>query len=230
MSSVELLLPDGKPSAVWMCRECRLIRTRTHQPIADGSGRTYTPKERDEFARLEAEACCTEAQCARCTAGLGRKVKHGGHMLCNECQSIRQAEQEAARFEKAAKLTEAEFIKSNAAENMLYDERHDHWFRDLDDAEEWYADDEERERPAYLWCTEPVGREPDFAGHVGSLLAENFHDDADEQIPEDAWKELAAFEQKWWGDYSPTSFEINYSRCVLLNAEGSAEIPFAEHG
>jgi hypothetical protein len=202
VNAVELLMPDGKPSGVKACGACRLVYGERHAAFG-----------------ITAESCCTEAKCDRCGAGLGCTVNRRSYTFCDQCRRNHEAEREAARFAKATKLTPGEFAASEAGGWMLYSNSADRWFVDLDEADDHFSDYEEPERPAYLWCSRPVNMVPDFAGHIGDMLAGEYDDDAYDRIPKEAIEELNDFERQWWAKYGPTSYQLDYSRCVVLDPD-----------
>lgn len=218
MDAVELLLPESKPSGVWMCRKCRVLAASCHSPVQVGDRET-TWEEKSESARKRAERCCNPT-CDKCGAKCRPEYR-----LCEPCDALKRAEdarrREARLFEKATKLTVDEWGKSDAAE-WLFDDRCDKWFRDLDEAEEWYADDEERERPAYLWCSVPIRWKPHASDDIASQMHDHFHEDASDDIPDAEWKRLDAFVNEWWAEQGVVSFEPDFSRCVLLPPLASA--------
>lgn len=214
MNAQQLLMPDGKPSGVWMCGACTCLVGRSNATIPlEPDGKMPSPEKCAEIVRLQAVRCC-DYRCEVCSARCKQY-----HRLCDahaaEQSNERERAREAARFEKATKLTVDEWGKSDAAE-LLYDNRCDKWFRDLDDAEEWYADDEERERPAYLWCSDVIRWKPDASGYIGDRMHDHFHEDACDEIAGAEWKRLDEFVDKWWEEQGVVSYEPDFSRCVLL--------------
>jgi hypothetical protein len=217
MNAVELHMPDGKPARVWMCQKCKTLVTRQYQPIGDGNGHTFTPDERDAFAKQSAERCCTEKPCERCGKGLGKTWNHGGYTICEACRQVREQEREQGRFEKATKVSLNEWD----GECWLYDGSAERWFRDLEDFYDYYAEqdeDEKSERPVYLWLSNPVRWSPDPRGDIADQMHDRFHEDADEQITKADWKKLEYFVEAWWQEHRPQSWDVDYSRCLLLEA------------
>jgi hypothetical protein len=220
MDAAELHLPDGKPSGVFICGKCRHLTASCHSPIGDTGGRRWADAERVEYARKQAEKCCNWT-CETC----GKPARQF-YALCDDCLGMKRAAderaKEAAAFEQATKLNLAAFGRSDACDNMLYDARIDKWHRNLDEAEEWYAEDEERTRPVYLWLSEVKRDPPNLEDRVSDYIGDNFHEDAAAEMPAAAWKELSDFEDQWWEKYGPTTYEPDPKRCVLL---GPPETP-----
>lgn len=195
------LLANGEPTGAWMCSKCR-------QVISYGS-HTHN----SELAKNGAERCC--GPCERCGKARGRyTVSH-----CDSCrQDIYRenaAKLESERYAKARKLTVAEFLASDAAEHMLYHDAAAKWFRDLEEAEDYFADDD-RARPEYLWIGKPADWEPCVSDDIGGQMDDQFHEDAASEIDSEEWKRLDAFVGEWWSANRPRSFTTDYSRCVLL--------------
>lgn len=210
--AVELLLPGGAGSKVWMCPECRTLVSRCYQPVGDGNGKSYTPEERDEFARRSAGRCCEEAKCP-CGNGLGHKNKQGGWTKCGDCRHRDEQDREQKRFDKATKLSEAEW------DGPVWTPG-DKFFMSLEDFHDHYLDSEPDDfvRPEYVWCSKPVKWQPDLSGYVMDQVSDNFHEDAADQIDAAALKELDDFGEAWWATHSVQSFEVDYSKCVLIES------------
>lgn len=216
MNAVELSLPNSEPSRVWMCGQCGRLHNRTYQAVGDGKGRQYTEAERDEFGRLAAVQCC-DYRCEVC----GEKVKPF-HGLCDTHHSEKWAaeslQREAARFAAAKKLTEEQFLSSDASENPLYDGHGDHWFSDLDAVADYDGD----ERPAYLWCSMPIQWVPDVAGWLDDKMHDLYHEGAADEISAVEWKRLEQVVEAWWAEVKPTSYDPDYRRCVVLGESNGA--------
>lgn len=204
MNAVELQLPGGAPSGVFACGKCGIISSGSHVRGTD-------TVIRERLQRL-ANECCAPPTCADC----GKVREKNYYVVCDRCKEKRDAGREVERFEKAKKLTVEEWSASASADCFLLDDRCDKWFRDLDDAEEWYADDAERERSAYLWCTTPVKWKPDASGDIADRMHDHYSEDACEGISDAEYKRLDEFVNQWWEEQGVVSYEPDYSRCVLL--------------
>ena len=185
MDAGELLMPDHNPSGVYFCGKCRMT-TANH---------------------AYAVRCCNE-RCERCGS-----AKHKYRAMCDACCAKAERDREAARFDKAKRLTPAEY------DGPFFVPNSDRFFADLEAFEEHYHDEPEEVKPRYLWCGSPVRMTPDFEGNLRDRMHGNFHEDADDSIPKAAWDELNAFEKKWWEGNKPESWDIDYSRCVVLDLE-----------
>src|SRR5688500_14670278 len=79
MNAFELLMPDGKPSSVFVCEKCSNVASSLR--VAD--------------------ACCAPTLCRVCEKPSGRQH----YAMCEPCQRIEDAAKERALFDKAEKLT-----------------------------------------------------------------------------------------------------------------------------
>ncbi len=210
MEVSELLLPDGRPSGVWKCGKCGRAHAHNRAGQAPDS----------EWNREQSQACC-DRRCQDCKAPLERLSPYA---ICRGCLTKHDEQRRTERFEKATKLTVAEWGASDAGP-MLYSEDRDRWFDDLDGVDEWVAEadeddeDEPRERPAYLWCTTPIKWQPDVAGDLADEMHSVFGEDSSDQIPPDQWKRLEKFVGSWWAQNKITSYQPDFTRCVLLPVE-----------
>lgn len=82
MNATELFLSDGKSAGLFKCGICPLIH-------------------RGERGRIAAEKCCGPYACDICGAATPTY-----HTKCSTCRSIEEIAKEAARFEKADKVTD----------------------------------------------------------------------------------------------------------------------------
>lgn len=83
MNPINLLLPDGTPSKVWACGECKMTR-------AD---------------QEHAEKCCTLVPCKFCGKATDKKFR-ASYLTeaCDPCRTIEGSRKGAERLEKAEKL------------------------------------------------------------------------------------------------------------------------------
>lgn len=110
---------------------------------ADGkpAGVHYCGKCRNVARTKEqADQCCLPTVCA-----CGAEAQQY-HTQCRACENKANDERERTRFEKAEKVTEWD--------GPIYSDGHgyhDGYFESLEDFEDWFANAEEVERPAYVW-------------------------------------------------------------------------------
>lgn len=111
MNTIELQYPDGTPSGVYYCGECRGIKR--HRPDAD--------------------QCCVPPTCQDC----GKPTPHEFYRKCDACCALTKASAETALFARAEKLSEwagpvylgdcgpkdGFFDNLSSLEDWLYDER-----------------------------------------------------------------------------------------------------------
>ncbi len=116
MNPFQLFHEDGKPTGIFACGKCRIVH-------------------RDQFLALQ---CCEDRKCPSC----GALEKYGG--FCAPCRDIEDAKREAARFEKAEKIPEADYAGA-----VYFDD--DKFFRDTEELREHCADCD-RELPKYVWA------------------------------------------------------------------------------
>ena len=211
MNAVQLFATGAvEHSPVYMCRACGRLYTRQYMAIGDKEQR-YSNAKRDALAYGTAERCCNH-RCEIC----GEPAMAEWQRECKRHQQERwsreAAEKEAARYAKAVKVPAAEWDDSA----MLYSEQSGRWFRDLDEALEWYAD-EERETPEYLWVGRRVRKVPDVIGWVMDHLSDDYDDEAANRISDEALAQLAASFGAWWQQNEPVSYDVDYRRCVVLD-------------
>lgn len=83
MNPINLLLPDGRPSKVWACGECKLTC-------------------KDE---AQARLCCTPIPCRFCKQPTEKKYRHGHETATHDaCEQMERAQRDAERMERATKL------------------------------------------------------------------------------------------------------------------------------
>lgn len=219
MDAIQLFAANGlKHSPVFMCQKCGRLATREYQAIRSSDGEKYTPEERDEFARQEAERCCNH-RCQICGEPAAGEWQKECKRHQQERWSREAAEKEAALYAKAIKIPATDWDDSA----MLYSEQGDRWFRDLEEALDWYADDEERSLPAYLWIGRRVHKTPDLVGWVMDHLSDDYDDEASNRVSDEALARLTTFFAIWWKENEPESYDVDYRRCVVLNKEAAAQ-------
>lgn len=216
MNAVQLFAAGAvEHSPVYMCRACGRLYTRQYIAIGDKEHR-YSDAERDTLAYGMAERCCNY-RCEIC----GEPAIAEWQRECSRHQQERwsreAAEKESARYARAVKVPQSEWDDSA----MLYSEQSDRWFRDLDDALEWYSG-EGRETPEYLWVGRRVRKVPDVIGWVMDYLSNDYDDEASDRVSDEALARLKAFFAAWWQENEPESYNVDYKRCVLLDQKGPA--------
>jgi hypothetical protein len=147
--AVELYKKDGTTAGVFFCSECRCV---------------YVNKEMADWCHGDRLCAC------------GKKIERGYRTeKCDKCRSdemqAKEASKEAARFDKAKKITEAEY-----KEGMLYDG--DRYFNDVEDAVEHYECNDSAP-PEYLWACKRAELPTASAESIYENLLEAMWDDAD---------------------------------------------------
>ncbi|WP_439627530.1 hypothetical protein [Gemmata sp.] len=206
MDAYELLKPGGAKTGVFACGKCGLLRSWNNTTAKPANIPPEDHAAQDGHIRTEAERCCRPKVCTDC----GGVNESKSWTICEPCRVKHDTRRERARFEKARHLTPAEYGGPVMEPN-------DRFHMDLGAFEDHYADadPEDGTRPEYVWACRPVKFCIDLRGHV----LDHVHEDAADQIDEAGLKELDAFEKQWWEKYGVESWEIDYSRAVVLNAK-----------
>ena len=178
MSAIELFKQDGTTVGIFYCSVCRIV---------------HRTKE-------EAEFCHGERICA-----CDKKIETNYRHKCNACdiaESRSRAEkQEAERFEKAKKITEAEYTGDHVYCG-------DQYYESVDDAIDQYLEGQE---PEYVWACHTHGIPTIDLEDCTTNIIDNMWDDAnydDLNGVEELEAALAAFNkanesiQLWEPDYS----------------------------
>lgn len=183
MNAIKLYHQDGKPSGVFYCEKCRCVK-RTEE---------------------EANECCQPYICKHCGKETGRNY----WTICHECEALRDAQQEADRFQKAQKLTEWNSWVYDGAE---YYESVEHYLETRDDLP----------IPAYVWaCKENRFAIADVSDITDRIEENGYEDfDADDLKGMDDLK--AAIEKFNEANKDVVSYEPDYGVAILLNAEATA--------
>lgn len=137
---------DTVPCGIFYCSECRSVY------------------------KTEAEACkCHGERLCEC----GEKIEQHYRSKCNACDSKewhqKSAAAEFARYEKATKITYAEYKGS-----MIYDA--DKYYEDLESALDGYDDGQE---PEYVWACKNIGVTKATTESLYENMLENMGEDAD---------------------------------------------------
>ena len=157
-----------------------------------------------EAAFDHARTCC-DKRCEDCGAQLDKKSYY---IACPPCLSKRDAAKEAARFEKATKIPEAEY-----GENWVYDPAGEEYYPSIDEWRDRFEDDGE---PAYLWATSTLeGFSLDAEDIVQSALESvDHHEDAIESVED--LRGLRQFLEAWCAKQTVRSYMVDYTRAVIL--------------
>lgn len=195
MNATQLYLESNKPTEVWMCSKCRSL----HGPAMD----------RDPKA--SANRCCTPYIC---TGGCGMTLPREKHRTrCDSCCQKDSKTKELRAFEKAKKLTPAEW------DGPIFD-RHDRFFMSLDDYFDHYYDDEdfkeECRNGTWVWCASEIKFSPSTDLMVENALEEH-HEDAGDRISTEHMKSLEDFVEKWAEEAGIISYEPDGKHCVLID-------------
>ncbi len=164
MNPVELQLPDGKPSGVWMCQTCRHLHNDHIYSGGEGCG------------LMMATRCCEPVICEYCK--LPVDVSEKPWTAHRECRDFESAHREAERLEKAEKVTDYD--------GWLYLEGPEEFFRDMDavlDHLECDDDGEPREDwPEYAYCCKEQPFEGPDPYDIYESLTEELYGDASEDL------------------------------------------------
>lgn len=195
MNAIQLFLPDNKPTDVWMCQQCKRLRS----PAVDND-----PK-------AGAERCCRPYVCS---GGCGKELPYNQHRTrCDDCCRKDQEAKEHKAFEKAKKLKPEEW------DGPVFD-RHDQFFMSLDDYFDHYHEDEELKEGTYVWCAREIKFEPCVDNMIESAL-DNHHEDASDRISTAEMKRLEDFVDQWAKDQNILSYEPDGKQVVLIEPETS---------
>lgn len=216
--SVRLAGVSGEPVRVWVCKVCGRLHTPAYAPTRDSErdgGAVWPEDRRDAWAAGQAEECCGEAACEICGVGLGYLVSAGRVTRCDSCAKRSKAEADRRQLEAAVAMTPEQFRGSPYADNMLYDKVRDRWHRNAEEADHW-LDDYPEASPLSLWCSEETGYAPNIEDMVRSHIDDNMDEDAADRVSDEAWEELRKFEEKWWKDNNPRSYEAVFTHRLVL--------------
>lgn len=190
MNSVSLMTENSDETPYWMCGKCKAVK----------------------LSRAKAESCCMPPVC-KC----GKPV--GADVMCEECWSKQRKEDEAARFQKASKVSKwGGFV---FVEGMGYNAG---FFESVEDLVDW-CQDEHKPVPEYAWTC----REKHFVTvHLNGILEEieaEGHDgfSADALAGLDELKTaIAAFEE---ANKDVVSYEPDLTVAVLVGKDAVSHLP-----
>jgi len=169
-------------------------------------------KDGDRLQAVEfAAACCAPVPCL---GGCGMLLSPKGLRRCAPCREQYDAERERAAYEKAAKLTPAQY-----GDGMVYRKGYgdDGYAPDLDSLL-GQAEHAGIPRPAYVWACKPRPFKLDAQDIVDAGLQDH-HDDAAEGISDRAMERLQEFLDLWCKEQDITTWDPDYSRVILVPAE-----------
>ena len=191
------------PSVVvaYACGECGIVRGSA---LRDG----------DQAVEL-ARQCCAPGRCEQCGCAT-RKY----WVACDACRAARDEVALRERFEKAAKLTVAEYYDRSDVDGPVFDPlggEDDGYFHDgVDALREYYVDHPDEERPEWAWATvEDRGQKPD-AGDVIENIASEMHEDAHEEFDRAGLQALLNY---WYENQKVVSHMEDDSRAIVLDEE-----------
>lgn len=187
MNPFPLFHEDGKPTGIFACGQCRAV----HQHNAT------------------AVQCCEDRKCPDCGT-----QQYGGR--CSPCRHIEDVKREAARFEKAEKITDY-------SGPVYVDD--DEYHRDISDYLEAVAErgedieegEEKPERRAYVWACHS---RPVCSLDVDSVIEHATQDAYEDFTPDDLSGKaelkaaLEAFNEK---NRDVLVYEPDFKRAVLIN-------------
>jgi hypothetical protein len=169
--------------------------------------RDTTLAEHDAYALNFATRCCN-VTCLKCGAAMPRAAYY--ERQCSDCfrkdADAQSAAKDAKRYEKAKKVPYEDY-------DGEYLSNGDEYFADLEAVHDHYDGDY---WPEWLWGCYEVPLDVDFEGAVGSVLADNHHEDAGKQITDGEWKELREFGEAWCKKTGVKSYQIDYGTVVGL--------------
>jgi len=191
---IRLFLPDGKPTRFALCKECGTLKS------AD-----------DVNSTAFAEYCC---HCEECEALIPTgKAKWYGRW-CDSCWSIRAAEKEKERFQKAEKIQSDGYHGPVWYPHCGYN---DGFFDDVESLLDYLQDnldeDGHKEGPRYAFAVNAIS----FVQIDCRAILENFDepDDFDYELDgvQDLESAVEAFEAK---NAELKRWDVDYSRAIIL--------------
>lgn len=195
-----------------------LVRAGTCEPVAAACGKcgkvhlpmiyVATPDRAMAAARQAADECCVPRKCEDCGGDTERSW-----LVCGDCREKRERAKSRERFEAATVVP-----WDNEAGAVLYDEEHDRWIIDVEDAED--ADPPTR----YAYATNPRPLTINGEDLIERELEEHY-DDAADQISAPERAELQEFLDGWCQRTGIVSYFPDYSRVVVFSLAPTTEAP-----
>ena len=138
-----------------------------------------------------------------------------GMCMNEECRTIRDAESEQKRFDKAVK-SEYKDVPAEHTE-MLYSERYGYnedYFSDIDEFME-YCEDNDIEVPKYVWSTEKTRLSID-ADSVIEQACDDLHEEARQNVTDE--DELQEFLDAWCAKQTGTdTYSVDYKYAIWIS-------------
>ena len=134
------------------------------------------------------------------------------YTVCNNCYQQREVMREAKRFEKARKLTVAEYEREFPG--YMYCDGDDQYDSEADSLAD-YIMDTTGEYPKYVWGTEAHAVELD-AGQIVDMLNDHANAPEDYRADDEACAEIEKFVERFNERHGTYSFYVNYGVAVLL--------------
>jgi predicted nucleic acid-binding Zn-ribbon protein len=160
-----------------------------------------------------AARCCEPYQCSECGTETRRY-----HTICDSCRGARRREREREQFEAATVIP----FDARAGE-MLYDEEHDRWITDFEDAED--SDPPTR----YAYATTPRRLSMDAGQTIEDAIeGGEHHEGAYDEVSDAETAELQAFLDGWCERTGIVSHLPDYSRVVLFDPKLARATPTTE--
>lgn len=179
---------DFKATGVFYCSECRAVFPN----------------------RDQAQGCHGERICE-----CGQPIKSRYQQTCDDCwrkdSLAKEAKKEAERFEKATKISAADY----KGEMVFLD---DEYFNDVADAIDDY---EEGQEPEYVWACKDVGVPRATAENIYENLLENMWEDADASDLNGVVELEAAIEAFNEANKSTPVYYPDYSTAILVSRESA---------
>jgi hypothetical protein len=192
MSAIELFKADGTTAGIFYCSECKVV-ARTKE---------------------EADFCHGERLCA-----CGKTIKrYGSYKVCEECEHkewvLKESKKEWDRFEKATKITEAEYTGDHVLDG-------DEFYESVDEAIDRY---EEGQEPEYVWACKTHGLPTVDLEDVTCNLLDNMWEDAGTSDLNGLEELEAALTEFNKANESIQLWEPDYSTAILVSPRKEEEV------
>ena len=191
MEAFELHKEGGLPTGIFACGKCRIV-----------FGGIYWPNPQQA-----AEDCCKPKLCPDC----GQEIPK--HSYCRPCQVIKEAQKLQAQFEAAEKLTVWDGVTYSPHFDMFFEPGElEDWLDDFDD-------EEEGERPTWVFTCREKAPPKLLASDLVETLAEEMFEDAGDHFAgvEELQKALDIF---WEVNKDVVTYIPNYNQVLLLGKGG----------
>lgn len=184
---IELFVRSGKSAGVWACGTCRVI-----------------------YGNLDAAAMCCAPR--TCDCGVTFSKEDWPYTCCRPCKAKHDEERAQAQWDQAEKITEAQ------ARGQVYDDDHGEFHADIDAFLDWLEDAQHEHedpdmRPRVYACT--LSGLHYSAEHAIDSMLEDHHEDARDELGEDACAQLQAMLDVWCAAQGVRSWDPDYSRAIV---------------